>query len=84
MPTFVIDLFYDIVSPYSFIAFTQLHAYQALWGFTLRLQPVFQGAVMKGSGNSRQRNSNTTSDQASHLFDLSNSSPLPPHPLGCL
>jgi glutathione S-transferase kappa 1 len=54
MPNFIIDLFYDIVSPYSFIAFTQLRAYQPLWGFTLRLQPVFQGAVMKGSGNTRQ------------------------------
>ena len=37
--------------PYSFIALTQLTAYQSLWGFTLHLQPVFQGAVMKGANN---------------------------------
>ena len=47
----VIELFYDVISPYSYLAFTQLSAYALLWRFTLRLQPVFQGAVMKGANN---------------------------------
>ena len=46
-----VELFYDVVSPYSFIAFHQLRQYAPLWRFTLLLRPVFQGAVMKASSN---------------------------------
>lgn len=44
-------LFYDIVSPYSWIAFETLCRYQSVWNISLKLKPFFLGGVMKGAEN---------------------------------
>ncbi len=46
-----IELFYDCLSPYSWLAFEVLHRYKKIWNFELELKPIFLGAVMKGSNN---------------------------------
>eukprot|EP00743_Colponemidia_sp_Colp-15_P009863 GILK01010808.1.p1 GENE.GILK01010808.1~~GILK01010808.1.p1 ORF type:complete len:222 (-),score=9.85 GILK01010808.1:70-735(-) len=46
-----IDLFYDVVSPYSWFAFETLIRLEEAWGFKLNLRPMFLGGIMKGSGN---------------------------------
>ncbi|KAI8908715.1 DSBA-like thioredoxin domain-containing protein [Powellomyces hirtus] len=42
----VIRFFYDVVSPYSFVAFTLLRRLRSQWGFELVLEPVFLGFVL--------------------------------------
>ncbi|KAK2178401.1 hypothetical protein NP493_545g00046 [Ridgeia piscesae] len=46
-----VELFYDVVSPYSWIAFEVLLRYQTKWNMDLKLKPFFLGAIMKASGN---------------------------------
>ena len=46
-----LELFYDIVSPYSYLALTTLDRYRALWSMELVLRPAFLGGVMKAVGN---------------------------------
>eukprot|EP00042_Codosiga_hollandica_P058671 m.888312 g.888312 ORF g.888312 m.888312 type:complete len:226 (-) comp59928_c0_seq4:1349-2026(-) len=47
----VVELFYDVVSPYSWLAFSVICRYRRVWDIDLRLKPMFLGAVMKESGN---------------------------------
>lgn len=46
-----ITLYYDCVSPYSWLAFEFLLAHEKEWNFELVLKPIFLGGVMKASGN---------------------------------
>jgi len=46
-----VELFYDIVSPYSYLAFEVFCRYRALWDTDLVLRPAFLGGVMKATGN---------------------------------
>ncbi|XP_038597233.1 glutathione S-transferase kappa 1 isoform X2 [Tachyglossus aculeatus] len=47
----VLDLFYDVVSPYSWLGFEVLCRYRNIWNINLRLCPSFIAAIMKDSGN---------------------------------
>ncbi|ESN95095.1 hypothetical protein HELRODRAFT_87059 [Helobdella robusta] len=47
-----VKLFYDVVSPYSWIAFETLCRYRQKWSIDLIFKPFFLGAIMKESGNS--------------------------------
>ncbi|XP_062848655.1 glutathione S-transferase kappa 1-like [Trichomycterus rosablanca] len=47
----VIELFYDVVSPYSWLGFEVLCRYRNVWNIELKLRPAFLGGVMQGSGN---------------------------------
>ncbi|XP_076809028.1 glutathione S-transferase kappa 1-like [Clavelina lepadiformis] len=47
-----VDLFYDILSPYSWVGFEALTRYRQKYDFIdLRLRPVFLGGIMSGTGN---------------------------------
>jgi len=46
-----VELFYDIVSPYSWLGFEVLCRYQTVWNMNLQLRPVFLGGIMQGAGN---------------------------------
>lgn len=47
----VIELFYDVVSPYSWLGFEVMCRYRNVWNIELKLRPAFLGGVMNGSGN---------------------------------
>jgi len=47
----LVEFFYDIISPYSFLAFEVLQRYKSVWSINLKLKPMLLGGVMKGSGN---------------------------------
>ncbi|XP_029359983.1 glutathione S-transferase kappa 1 [Echeneis naucrates] len=47
----VVELFYDVVSPYSWLGFEVLCRYRNVWNIELKLRPAFLGGVMQGSGN---------------------------------
>ncbi|XP_076346623.1 glutathione S-transferase kappa 1-like isoform X1 [Tachypleus tridentatus] len=47
----LIELFYDVISPYSWIAFETLCRYKTRWNVTLSLKPFFLGGIMKETGN---------------------------------
>jgi len=46
-----IELFYDCLSPFSYLAFTVLERYQPVWGVDLRLRPLLLGGVMGATKN---------------------------------
>ncbi|KAK3592601.1 hypothetical protein CHS0354_001769 [Potamilus streckersoni] len=46
-----VELFYDVVSPYTWFAFEVLTRYKTKWNMDLKLKPFFLGGVMKGSDN---------------------------------
>ncbi len=46
------ELFYDVISPYSWVAFEILCRYRTQWNLTLELKPFLLGGVMQASGNS--------------------------------
>ncbi|XP_034030434.1 tyrosine-protein kinase STYK1-like isoform X2 [Thalassophryne amazonica] len=46
-----VELFYDVVSPYSWLGFEVMCRYRNLWNIDLKLRPAFLGGVMQGSGN---------------------------------
>ncbi|KAG8200573.1 hypothetical protein JTE90_000645 [Oedothorax gibbosus] len=48
----LIEFFYDIISPYSYLAFEVLNRYQSVWKINLKLKPMLLGGVLKSSGNS--------------------------------
>ncbi|GIY38064.1 glutathione S-transferase kappa 1 [Caerostris extrusa] len=48
----LIEFFYDIISPYSYLAFEVLQRYKNVWKIDLKLKPMLLGGVMKSSGNS--------------------------------
>ncbi|XP_056330696.1 glutathione S-transferase kappa 2 isoform X1 [Danio aesculapii] len=47
----VVELFYDVVSPYSWLAFEVLCRYKNVWNIDLKFKPSFLGGVFHGSGN---------------------------------
>lgn len=50
-----INVYFDIISPYAYLAFTVTQHYAPIWraqGYAVRYIPVFQGGIMQGSGNS--------------------------------
>lgn len=47
----VIELFYDVVSPYSWLGFEVMCRYRNVWDIELKLRPAFLGGIMKGAGN---------------------------------
>ncbi|XP_034730232.1 glutathione S-transferase kappa 1-like [Etheostoma cragini] len=47
----VIELFYDVVSPYSWLGFEVMCRYRHVWNIDLKLRPAFLGGVMQGAGN---------------------------------
>jgi glutathione S-transferase kappa 1 len=46
-----LELFYDIVSPYSYLALVILDRYRAAWSMELVLRPAWLHGVMKSVGN---------------------------------
>nr|QGA31153.1 glutathione transferase kappa 2 [Pardosa pseudoannulata] len=48
----LIEFFYDVISPYSYLAFEVIHRYKPVWNINLKLKPMLLGGVMKSSGNS--------------------------------
>ncbi|XP_002712000.3 glutathione S-transferase kappa 1 [Oryctolagus cuniculus] len=46
-----LELFYDVLSPYSWLGFEVLCRYQKLWNVQLRLRPALIAGIMKDSGN---------------------------------
>lgn len=47
----LVELFYDVVSPYTWCAFETLCRYRGPWNMDLKLQPFYLGGIMHGSGN---------------------------------
>ena len=43
-----IQLFYDVVSPYSWFAFEILCRYKTKWPIELQLKPIFNGGLLAG------------------------------------
>lgn len=46
-----IELFYDVVSPWSYIAFEVLFRLEKEWDVNITLQPVFLAGIMQATGN---------------------------------
>ncbi|XP_007954775.1 glutathione S-transferase kappa 1 [Orycteropus afer afer] len=46
-----LELFYDVLSPYSWLGFEVLCRYQHLWNVDLQLRPSLIAGIMKDSGN---------------------------------
>ncbi|XP_013412026.1 glutathione S-transferase kappa 1-like [Lingula anatina] len=46
-----VELFYDVISPYSWLAFEVLTRYKTKWNMDLQLKPFFLGGIMQGAGN---------------------------------
>ena len=47
----VVELYYDVVSPYSYFCFEALTRYRQPWDMDLRLKPFHLGGVMKAANN---------------------------------
>uniref|UniRef100_A0A8C9NNX9 Glutathione S-transferase kappa 1 n=1 Tax=Serinus canaria TaxID=9135 RepID=A0A8C9NNX9_SERCA len=47
----VVELFYDVISPYSWLAFEALCRYQHIWNIDLRFRPAFLGGIMQQTGS---------------------------------
>ncbi|XP_016378903.1 glutathione S-transferase kappa 1-like isoform X5 [Sinocyclocheilus rhinocerous] len=45
----VVELFYDVISPYSWLAFEVLCCYRNVWNIDLKFKPAFLGGVIYGS-----------------------------------
>lgn len=43
--------FFDVMSPYTYLAFQVLKRYRSLWKLEVDFRPFFLGGIMKGSGN---------------------------------
>ncbi|XP_069836377.1 glutathione S-transferase kappa 1 isoform X1 [Dendropsophus ebraccatus] len=48
----VLELFYDVVSPYSWLGFEILCRYKNIWNVDVQLRPGFLGGIMNTTGNS--------------------------------
>ncbi|KAM8817363.1 glutathione S-transferase kappa 1 [Rhynchonycteris naso] len=46
-----LELFYDVLSPYSWLSFEILCRYKNIWNIRLQLRPSFIAGIMKDSGN---------------------------------
>ncbi|XP_059423058.1 glutathione S-transferase kappa 1-like [Carassius carassius] len=80
----VVKLFYDIISPYSWLAFEVLCRYRNVWNIDLKFKPALLGAVFRGSGNQEPRLIQnkfsymvTDLKQMSELFGVPVNPPLP-------
>ncbi|XP_062985083.1 glutathione S-transferase kappa 1 [Elgaria multicarinata webbii] len=47
----VVECFYDVLSPYSWLGFEVLCRYRPIWNIELRLRPVLLAGIMKETGN---------------------------------
>lgn len=47
----IIEVYYDVVSPYSWIAFEMVCRLREAWQIPVKFKPFFLGGVMKASGN---------------------------------
>ncbi|GAB1608647.1 glutathione S-transferase kappa 1-like isoform X1 [Argonauta hians] len=47
----LVELFYDVISPYSWLAFEVLCRYKNHWNIDLHLKPAFLGGIMQQTGN---------------------------------
>ncbi|KAJ1122230.1 hypothetical protein NDU88_000733 [Pleurodeles waltl] len=47
----MLELFYDVVSPYSWLGFEVMCRYSSAWNMNVRLRPSFLAGIMKESGN---------------------------------
>ncbi|XP_044856046.1 glutathione S-transferase kappa 1 isoform X1 [Mauremys mutica] len=47
----LVEMFYDVVSPYSWLGFEVLCRYRHNWSIELRFRPAFLGGIMKETGN---------------------------------
>ncbi|XP_028833996.1 glutathione S-transferase kappa 1-like isoform X2 [Denticeps clupeoides] len=47
----VVELFYDVLSPYSWLGFEVLCRYRNVWNIDLRLRPTLLSGIMQGSGS---------------------------------
>ncbi|NWW74440.1 GSTK1 transferase, partial [Climacteris rufus] len=47
----LVELFYDVISPYSWLGFEVLCRYQPIWNIDLRFRPAFLGGIMQQTGN---------------------------------
>ncbi|XP_032415392.1 glutathione S-transferase kappa 1 [Xiphophorus hellerii] len=47
----VVELFYDVVSPYSWLGFEVICRYRNVWNIELKFRPAFLGGIMHGAGN---------------------------------
>ncbi|XP_015729232.1 glutathione S-transferase kappa 1 isoform X2 [Coturnix japonica] len=45
----LVELFYDVVSPYSWMGFEVLCRYQHIWNVDLRFRPAFLGGIMQAT-----------------------------------
>ncbi|KFM12878.1 Glutathione S-transferase kappa 1, partial [Aptenodytes forsteri] len=45
----LVELFYDVVSPYSWLGFEVLCRYQHIWNIDLRFRPAFLGGIMQAT-----------------------------------
>ncbi|XP_073452345.1 glutathione S-transferase kappa 1 [Aquarana catesbeiana] len=48
----VLELFYDVVSPYSWLGFEIMCRYRNIWNVDVQLRPGFLGGIMNATGNS--------------------------------
>ncbi|XP_044152148.1 glutathione S-transferase kappa 1-like [Bufo gargarizans] len=48
----VLELFYDVVSPYSWLGFEILLRYKNIWNVDVQLRPGYLAAIMNATGNS--------------------------------
>jgi 2-hydroxychromene-2-carboxylate isomerase len=46
-----VELFFDVVSPYTHLAWQSLLRYKPLWGLSITLKPMFLGGVMASTKN---------------------------------
>uniref|UniRef100_A0A8C0DTQ9 Glutathione S-transferase kappa 1 n=1 Tax=Balaenoptera musculus TaxID=9771 RepID=A0A8C0DTQ9_BALMU len=46
-----LELFYDVLSPYSWLAFEVLCRYKNIWNVSLQLRPTLIAGIMKDSGS---------------------------------
>ncbi|KAH9260131.1 hypothetical protein BASA81_001906 [Batrachochytrium salamandrivorans] len=46
-----LTLYFDVISPYTYMAWTFLQRYKQRWNLDLDLKPIFLGGIMHGTGN---------------------------------
>lgn len=47
----LVELYYDVISPFSYLCFEALCRYRRLWNMELALKPFFLGGIMRETGN---------------------------------
>ncbi|XP_026226428.1 glutathione S-transferase kappa 1-like [Anabas testudineus] len=47
----VVELFYDVVSPYAWVGFEIMCRYRNVWNIDLKLRPALLGAIIQGAEN---------------------------------